>query len=244
VRNRGRSDLVRDGSKTIGDIHSDVEDLEAVRLHFGPGKVDVIGHSYIGLMVGLYAMKYPDHLSRMVQISPEKPHAATQYPAELSWDDGKVAAVFGRLGQMLKALQGEDPVEACRKAWDVLREIYVADPGDAGKIDWGRCDLPNELNFRIYWAENIVPSIQRLALTPGDFAKAPMPILVVHGKKDRSAPYGGGREWALMWPDARLFTIENAAHAPWIEAPDQAFEAMETFLDGSWPESAEKVTLL
>src|SRR5437667_10930358 len=40
-------------------------------------------------------------------------------------------------------------------------------------------------------------------------------FLTVHGTKDRSSPYGGGREWALMLPNARLLTIENVAHAPW-----------------------------
>jgi len=45
-----------------------------------------------------------------------------------------------------------------------------------------------------------------------------------------------------MLPNARLLTVENAAHAPWIEAPDKVFGAIDTFLDGTWPEAAEKLT--
>jgi pimeloyl-ACP methyl ester carboxylesterase len=66
-------------------------------------------------------------------------------------------------------------------------------------------------------------------------------VLVLHGKMDRNAPYGSGREWASLLPNARLVTFEKAAHAPWIEAPDQVFGAIETFLGGAWPEAAELV---
>jgi pimeloyl-ACP methyl ester carboxylesterase len=59
--------------------------------------------------------------------------------------------------------------------------------------------------------------------------------------KDRNAPYGAGRDWAMQLPDARLVTVENAAHAPWIEAPELVFGSIKAFLDGAWPEAAEQV---
>jgi pimeloyl-ACP methyl ester carboxylesterase len=42
----------------------------------------------------------------------------------------------------------------------------------------------------------------------------------------------------MMLPDARLLTVENAAHAPWIEAPDVVQPAIQEFLDGRWPDRA------
>lgn len=33
-----------------------------------------------------------------------------------------------------------------------------------------------------------------------------------------------------MLPNARLVTIDNAAHAPWVEAPDEVFGAIDEFL--------------
>jgi pimeloyl-ACP methyl ester carboxylesterase len=53
-----------------------------------------------------------------------------------------------------------------------------------------------------------------------------MPVLVVHGTKDRSAPYGGGRDWAAMLPNARLVTVTNAGHVPWIEKPGEVFDTL------------------
>ena len=86
-----------------------------------------------------------------------------------------------------------------------------------------------------------MPSIRSLKLTAEDFAKATAPVLTVHGTKDRNAPYGGGRDWAALLPNARLLTVPNAAHTPWIEAPDLVFKSIDTFLNGAWPDAAESM---
>jgi hypothetical protein len=38
--------------------------------------------------------------------------------------------------------------------------------------------------------------------------------------------------------------VENAGHAPWIEARETVFAAIGAFLDGAWPEGAEEVLRL
>jgi pimeloyl-ACP methyl ester carboxylesterase len=72
-------------------------------------------------------------------------------------------------------------------------------------------------------------------------SKVTNPVLTIHGRKDRNAPYGAGREWAWMLPESRLLTIDEGAHAPWIEAPAKMFGAIREFFDGRWPVGAEKV---
>lgn len=237
-RNRGRSDQTGDG-----DIQRDVEDLETLRRYFDIGHLDLVGHSYVGLLVALYAAKYPAHVNRIVQIGPMEPVVGRRYPPHLSNNDGVTAQVFGRLGQLYRQRRGEDDIEMCRKAWEILGALYVTDPADASKINWGRCELPNERNFVQYWTTKLLPSIQAVNM-PELVSKLTMPILTIHGTKDRNAPYGAGREWASMLPNARLLNIEDAAHAPWIEAPATVLSAMETFFDGSWPENAEKVEII
>jgi proline iminopeptidase len=240
LRNRGWSDSVSDPAKLAGGTHNDVDDLETVRRHFGISQVDVIGHSYVGLTMILYAMKYPEHVNRVVQIAPMQPHAGKQYPAHLTYADATLTEVFSKLGELQKERESVDPVEFCKKSWDVLRVIYISNPADAGRINWGRCELANERNFMRYWNESIFPSIKELKFN--DISKAQAPVLTIHGMKDRSAPYGGGREWAMMLPNARLLTIEDAGHAPWVESPELVFGAIREFLGGAWPGMGEKVT--
>jgi pimeloyl-ACP methyl ester carboxylesterase len=71
-----------------------------------------------------------------------------------------------------------------------------------------------------------------------------VPVLIIHGTWDRNAPYAAGREWALTLPNARLITVERAAHQVTADAPDVVLPAIETFVAGRWPERAEKITSL
>jgi proline iminopeptidase len=249
MRNRGGSDAVADASKLAGGIHNDVDDLDAVRRHFGIDKVDVIGHSYLGLVVILYAMKYPAHVRRVVQIGPAQANASTQYPAHLTGADATLSAFGGRIMQLRNEGQTGDPKEAAGKFWALLRELMVANPEDAGKIEWEPFKYPNERLFMKYWNESMLPSIRSLHLGAEEMARVTMPVLTIHGTRDRQSPYGAGREWALTLPNARLLTVEGAAHVPWIEAPEKVFGAIATFLDGilmddAWPQAAEVVTSL
>ena len=240
LRNRGRSEAIADRSRAARGIEHDVEDLEALRQSFG-AEIDVIGHSYVGTSVIRYAARFPAHLGRVISIGPMPPYHAKFYPTHLTNSDATLRDVGAQLAALEPQRSSLDPEEFCRRFWDVLRVIYVADPADADKVRWGRCDLPNERGFMKHWNENILPSIQAWRPTREQLAAATAPVLLVHGRKDRSSPYGGGRDWASLLPNARLLTIENAAHAPWIEARASVLDAIDTFLSGGWPEAAEKV---
>ena len=85
---------------------------------------------------------------------------------------------------------------------------------DIEKIKWDRCDLPNERNFWKYWSEIIFPSIQRVTFTPEDLAGVTNPVLIIHGEKDRSSPYGGGRDWKEM-RDRRINPLMNCNNGLW-----------------------------
>jgi pimeloyl-ACP methyl ester carboxylesterase len=232
LRNRGRSDTESDAARLRAGIRQDVDDLEVVCRHFGVQAVDLLGHSYVGIMIALFAMQFPQRVRRAIQIGPPPPDFGTQYPAELTNADAVLADVFAKLGAMQAERASMDPQRFCERAWRELRRIYVVDESNAHRADWGRCELANERGFMQHWMQNIVPSLQALALTDADYARASMPFLVIHGRKDRSAPYGGGLDWARRLPDARMVTVDDAAHAPWIEAPRVVFDSIMEFLEG------------
>ena len=240
LRNRGRSEHISDESRITGGVHNDVEDLEAVRRHFDVETVDVIGHSYLGMVVALYAMKYPTHVNRLVMIGSVQPLMETQYPAHLTGADATMAEVSAKLSELQKEVQSLGEDELGRRMWSLMRQLYVADPENADKINWDVADLPNESLVRLmkYYNNHILPSMQRVKLTSEDFARITVPVLIIHGKRDRQAPYGGAQDWAKMLPNARLITIENGAHLPWIESPEIVFSSIKTFFEGEWPDEA------
>jgi pimeloyl-ACP methyl ester carboxylesterase len=145
---------------------------------------------------------------------------------------------MARLGELEKERASLDAVEFCRKFWSVLGVLYVTDPKDAGRLDLDRCHLENERNAMKYWVEYLMPSMRVLDLTPNTVARVTMPVLTVHGRKDRSAPFGGGLDWVRLLPNARLLPVEGAGHMPWIETPALVLGSIERFLDGGWPDAA------
>ena len=247
TRNRGLSSAVQDNSKlTIGD---DIEDIERVRQHFRLQKFTLVGYSYMGLGVVLYAMKYPQHVERLVQLGPVPLKFGTEYPASLKNDDAKSVIngeAWAKLEEMRKSgLDQSEPQQFCQQQWLVTRVLLVGNPANVEKLGRGVCDLPNEwpVNLARHFQYHFA-SVQRLNVSKTDVAKVSIPVLTIHGTKDRNAPYGAGREWAMMLPNARLLTVEGAAHQAFAEFPEIVFPAIRAFLKGGWPQKAEKVKSL
>jgi len=91
------------------------------------------------------------------------------------------------------------------------------------------------------FSQNVLPSLQNLNLMEDEIARVHTPVLTIHGRKDRSAPCGGGKEWAHVLPNARLVTVKEGRHFPWVEEPEIVFGAIDTFLSGQWPGAAREV---
>jgi 3-oxoadipate enol-lactonase len=245
LRNRGQSEYVADFSKMKRGVQQDADDIELVRRHFDIDQIDLLAHSYAGIIPILYAVKYPSPVRRIVQIGSMQPDQSTQYPAHLTNSDSVFQEFFANIGELQKKRQSLAPEEFCAKFWTFLRPLYVFNPDDAEKLrHWYSCHLPTELNLMRYWMEVLMPSIQSLHFTAEELAGVKAPVLNVHGTKDRSAPYGGARDWARILPNARLLTLDNVAHVPWIEAPEKVLGPIQTFLDGTWPETAREVDAL
>jgi len=240
-RNRGLSETITDPDKISRGILHDVDDLESIREHYGFEQMAILSHSYISTAAILYAAAHPQRVTRLVLLGPMPPDPSKQYPVHLQCSDGALEAFQQRVADLRNQASAFKPDELCRKFWALLRALYVADPDKAGDLHWEPCDLPNEVNFMRPFLQYIVPSLAAARPSAGTLSRITAPVLIIHGRKDRSAPYGGGRDWAANLPNARILTIDNAAHVPWIEQPAIVYGAIETFLDGDWPTAAEKV---
>jgi pimeloyl-ACP methyl ester carboxylesterase len=239
LRNRGASEPVADEARLARGVLNDVDDLETVRRRLGRDRIDLVAHSYVGLVAALYAAAHSDRVRRLVLLSPAPPDPAA---APLPPPDATATRVFARLAALQQAPPAGDAEARCRAFWAVLQDLYVADPSLAPRVaDWGRCALPNERAFLGYWTTHIEPSLRRAAPPESDLVRVTAQVLVVHGTADRSAPYAGGQAWARRLPNARLLTLDGVAHAPWIERRDEVLEAVAAFLDGAWPAGAKVV---
>lgn len=236
MRGRGRSSYVED---TLAiSIQKDVHDLEAVRRHFDLPKISLIGESYLGLMVALYARQYPDRVEKLIQIGPVPLKFGAQYPPELT-NPEPVQTDTTALQELFRLFSNgwakENPDEFSRRWWTVNdRLALLGDTANAKNYgpQWGgHLQYKNERypHFDRHLSHHF-KSIQTLDLEPADFQQVVIPVLVIHGAKDRNAPYGAGREWAEIFPNGTLLTVDGAGHVPWIEQPERVFGGIDDFL--------------
>ncbi len=231
MRNRGRSEHV-ENVKTL-TIQQDVKDMEAVRRQLKIEKFVPVGFSYLGLMVALYALDHPDRVSRIVQLGPVAMKWDAFEPHGIE-DSGAPAPVAAQPNADQRAL--------CEARWSVTKYYLLGNPAHHTRLT-SPCALSNE------WPANLGPglehhwdSVKNLKIMPDDVKKITVPVLTIHGTKDRNAAYEGGRQWAALLPDARLVTVEGAAHMSWTDDPVTVFGSIRQFLRGEWPLGAERVS--
>jgi 2-hydroxy-6-oxonona-2,4-dienedioate hydrolase len=65
-----------------------------------------------------------------------------------------------------------------------------------------------------------------------------IPTLLVWGKGDQVVPLAVGEQAAARLPDARLVTIGDAGHLPYLERAEEFNRVVLEFLDEAWPEGS------
>jgi len=56
-----------------------------------------------------------------------------------------------------------------------------------------------------------------------------IPMLVIHGSRDRITPVASSRNLAQLLPTSQLVVIEGAGHVPTITRPSEVVSAIEEF---------------
>ncbi|HKR64055.1 MAG TPA: alpha/beta fold hydrolase [Thermoanaerobaculia bacterium] len=230
LRSRGRSDRPKDPATQT--IEQDVRDLESVRAHFKVDKFIPVGYSYLGKMIVMYAAAHPEHVSKLIQLS-----AAANHDIKGKDEDsfGAIAEEMQKWQEMRAAgAMEKTPKEYCIAQWNVFRHYLTATPKGAQRFDVKTsCEYENEwpLNFMRMYAI-LGPTIDKAVVSDEDLKKITMPVLTLHGTRDRNVPIEGGREWSRVLANDRFIAIEDAAHETWDDQPAVVFAAIRQFLRG------------
>ena len=245
-RGQGKSDLVKDGERLGYKNH--VADLEALRVHFKLDKMSLLGNSWGGLLISLYAIEHPDRVASLVLDVPAAPMSDLLQDMEdelsrrlvvLYKEDG--ARKIRIASREDKGIKAKDPLKHCRETYYAILAAYshelrpldkIGYKGDlcAGGVESVRFQrTANAHAWRSLGSFNIVAQL----------AAVKAPVLVIHGASD-VVRLRGSEFYASGYPNARLLVIPNAGHLAHIETPDMFYSSIETFLNGEFPVGAKK----
>jgi|SRR5690348_14627624 len=160
------------------------------------------------------------------------------------FDDTIAARVGSASGARLSRLEqaadtATDQIAVCRQIFGLLAVAYWGDVANQPKAKGQPCTTTE-------WMRNFARANAAMLASLGAYdwrdrlAGVAVPVLVIHGTRD-PIPIDAAKEWASGFRDARLLTIDQSGHFPWIEQPATFFPAVETFLAGSWPPAAHSV---
>jgi len=228
-RGGGRSSLPADTKLLTIDHH--VDDLEALRKHLGIDKVVLIGHSFGPAIAANYAMKYPEHVDRMIFIGPIPPRKGKFFEELGATMKSRLTEAQQKRSQELqKEYTGDNVVAACREFWAINTPPRLAKGVSPSVVKADLCSAPAEA-IR-YGSTKTNPatfgSLGNWDWTAG-LKRVTAPVLIIHGEED-AIPIAMVAEYTTAFPHATLLRVPHAAHFPYDERPDIVFPAIENFL--------------
>ncbi len=204
-------------------------DLDALRVHLGLERIDLLGHSHGGFVGMVYAASYAERLDRLILAC-----SAPRFSPELR--DEAEAAFAARHDRSWYA-DARD-AQRRRQAWDFntpeeaaalyAREtrLWFAGEGPATEaflrvVSRQRPDL----DALRYFNDRLAPHYDLRSR----LAEIHAPTLILNGAADFFGPQISARELAAI-PDSHVVVIPGAGHWPFVETPERFGAELEAFL--------------
>ena len=236
-RGGGRSER---GDTTALAAATHVRDVDAVRRHFGIGRMTLIGHSWGTGLATLYAAEHPERVARLLLLAPMPP-ARDPFNAQrgeaLARSRNAIAAATGL---RVTADADSEPRAWCEQTNAVNLRLYYLDTLAMRRRRGDYCAVP-EAGIR---SRTVTSRATMRSLGDWDFRpllrRLTMPVLVIEGAES-PVPLDQVRVWAAEAPEGRVLIVPRSGHAyQMVERPELFFPAVEQFLRGQWPAGAER----
>jgi pimeloyl-ACP methyl ester carboxylesterase len=204
-----------------------VDDVEALRAHLGRDRIDLLAHSAGGAVAVLYATRYPEHVSRLVLVTPspiavgvEITNGARREVAELRrgepWFPDAFAALERIWSGEATAAEWAAIAPFTHGRWDAARQAHVS----------AETSQKNADAAAVYYSDGALsPEATRSAL-----ANFQAPVLVIAGGYDVALPPECAAEYAGLFGQAELAVQPGGGHSPWLDDPEWFVRTLTRFL--------------
>jgi proline iminopeptidase len=231
-RGTGRSTLPADTTRLTA--RQQIDDLDAVRRHFGVQRVTLVAHSYGPLLAATYALAHPEVVRRMVFFGPVPPRRGdlwTRFGQTIATrlDSAQRGALTDATRRL--ADPAADARQACRDYWAIALRPRLAEPDRT--LSLLRSDLcasdPAGIRYGLTVTNRVVMASYGDWDLRDQLRALETPTLVVHGEDD-AIPMDMVEEWVTALPHGRLMAVPRAAHFAYAERPEMVWPVVQRFL--------------
>lgn len=200
-------------------------DIEAIREMYGIEQLNLLGHSWGGLLAMYYALEYPEHLGKLILSNATPASSALQRQDALKSAEKRTevdslaqADVMGS-----EAFQNGDA-----KAYEELFKLFF-------KNEFANPYLVEQLNLN--FPEHYVQNGQLLRYLGKDLMEYDLhedlkdilvPTMVIYGEAESSKD--SGEKMAEQIPNAQFEILKDCGHFPFVEQPTAYFALIQNFI--------------
>jgi proline iminopeptidase len=225
----------RASGKSAGNLDRDaisldlfVEDIEGVRRSFHLEKMNLMAHSWGGILAMQYAIRHSDRLKSLILVDSVGASSEDRTAADKSAQQRMTEQDFKERAAILQS-------DGFRKREPAAIESLFR---LGFRATFHNRQLADNLTLKLpaNFAANSV-LLQNLGkdLTTYDFYNAlrsvACPTLIIYGDSD-PLPEKAAQRLQNIIPDSRLVILKDCGHFPFVEAPAEFFGAVRHFLDG------------
>lgn len=242
---RGKSDTAKDLKEY--SLERDIEDLEGLRKGLQLGQINVLGHSYGGLVAQGYALKYPEQVKHLV--------LANTFHSFIMWQENddnsnhEIKTNYPEIWASLTKIREQGAISSDLAHQAIYSKVpygflYAYNPDQFNTkpvlktASAARESYPNPFNTKLYY---------QMVGKDGDFIvgsdignfdfrsrlkELRMPVLIYGGRYDRVAVPEMMIKYKEYCPQARFVMFEYSGHNPQVEEPAVLFSLLNEFLNG------------
>jgi proline iminopeptidase len=238
-RGSGKSSKLEDPKEYT--VASMVEDLEAVRVGLGLGKISLLGHSFGGVIVQAYALKYQKNLSHLILGSTfastkELNEALARMKAAMDPKDREritsleAAGLFGK-GEVWE--HGRYPEEYAKLAWGkgYFPYLYQKRPDPTYDPVSSNTDTAWDV-YREMWGshgEFVVDGNLKEVEYVDRLSEIKVPTLIIVGDHDESDPKMS-KEMHDKIAGSQLVILPDSGHMTFVDQPEQFLKTVREFV--------------
>jgi proline iminopeptidase len=211
----------------------EVEDLEGLRKALGLSRINLLGHSFGGMVAQAYALKYAQSVKRLVLA--DTFHSGRMWQANNDSVNYEIRNQYPELWEDLQRVRKMGFRSSSAEQLDIYRKIppglfYFHDASKAKLLPDG------EGNNQIYYtiagedADFVIGGDIAGLDFRADLPKLKMPILVLAGRFDRVSLPRYAVEYKRFAPQARFMMMEESGHFPFVEEPEATLAVLREFL--------------
>ena len=232
---RGKSDDAKNPSEY--SVENDVELIEKLRKLLKFDTISLVGHSYGTVPAQAYAIKYPNHVKKMVLINgfhsgamwqancdSYNHYAKTHFPEKWKQVDSLRALGYVSSQEPFKTIYGDFPTKYiyyhntslkqnspsyAHRGW--ANDVYVSIIGADGDFDVSGSMINQDYRQQL---KNVKAK-----------------TLIIAGRYDGVSTPEFAVQYKTFMPQAQFEMFENSAHNPYLEEPEKFYAILNSFLE-------------